>query len=119
MLSKRTTTGWYIGTWFVWLVAFVRVVVALHGSGATLNSLPATAKAGYVAMGLAALVMFVMWIAALIKLVQLRSWDWVSIVAILQLIGLGVIGMAAYAVAGPADTARVVYRPKSRRQLDS
>ena len=55
--------------------------------------------------------MFVMWIGALIKLAQQHAWGWFVAVLILQLIFLGIIGMAAYAIAGPQDTDEVVTRP--------
>jgi hypothetical protein len=54
--------------------------------------------------------MLVMWIGALIRLGQLHSWGWFAAVLILQLIGLGIAGMVAYAAAGPRDDL-AVYRP--------
>jgi len=57
------------------------------------------------------IVMLVMWIGALIRLGQQHAWGWFVGVLVLHLIGLGIIGMVAYAVAGPPDTDRVVTRP--------
>ena len=55
--------------------------------------------------------MLVMWIGALVKLAHLSAWGWFVGVLILHLIGLGIIGMVAYAIAGPEDDTIVVTRP--------
>ena len=69
------------------------------------------AAAGIVAF-VAGLVMLVMVIGALVKLGMQKAWGWFVGVLVLQLIGLGIIGMVAYAIAGPADSGReVVTRP--------
>jgi hypothetical protein len=62
-------------------------------------------------MAIAGIVMLVMWIGALVKLGMQHSWGWFVAVLILHLIALGIIGMVAYAIAGPADTGEVVMRP--------
>ena len=80
-MSKRITTRWYIGAW---------VLAVLVACG---------------------IVMFVMWIGALVRLAQQHAWGWFIGVLVLQLIFLGIVGMAAYAIAGPEDTAEVVIRP--------
>ena len=54
--------------------------------------------------------MLVAWVGVLIRLGRLNSWGWFVAVLVLQLIGLGIIGIAAYAVAGPSDE-MVVTRP--------
>jgi hypothetical protein len=59
------------------------------------------------------LVMFVVWIGALVKLAQLSAWGWLAGVLILHLIGLGIVGMVAYAVAGPEDSTVVAIRPST------
>jgi len=53
----------------------------------------------------------VMWIGALVKLGQLRAWGWFAGVLISQLLFLGIIGMLAYALAGPEGSTDVVMRP--------
>jgi len=108
-MSKRTTTRWYIGAWVVWLIAFMGLAVAMRGSSS--SSLPPTAVVAYGVMAIAALVALLMWIGALIRLGQLKTWGWFGGVLVLHLIGLGIVGMVAYAVAGPEDTGEVVYRP--------
>lgn len=66
----------------------------------------------YLLMFIAAVVMLVMWLAALLKLGTQRAWAWFAAVLVLHLIGLGVIGMAAYAMAGPdGSRPEIVYRP--------
>ncbi len=108
-MSKRTTTRWYIGAWVVWLIAFIGLAVAMRGS--TSSALPLVAVVAYGVMAIAGVVALLMWIGALIKLGQLRAWGWFVGVLVLHLIGLGIVGMVAYAVAGPDDTGEVVYRP--------
>ena len=109
-MSKRITTRWYIGAWVVWLIAFVGLAVAMHSASSS-TSPPATAMLAYLVMAVAGLVMLVMWVGALIKLGQLRSWGWFVAVLVLHLVGVGIIGMVAYAISGPEDGQEVVYRP--------
>jgi len=54
--------------------------------------------------------MLVAWIGALIRLGQLHSWGWFAVVLALQLVGIGIIGMLAYAFVGPNEE-MVVTRP--------
>lgn len=110
-MSKRITTRWYMGAWLAWLLAVLSLARAMHGSTWTLSSVPTWGVLAYSVLAVTALVMLVMWAGALIKLVMLRSWGWLAVVLILHLIGLGIIGMVAYAVSGPNDHEEVVYRP--------
>jgi len=59
----------------------------------------------------AGIAMLVMWIGALVKLGLQRAWGWFIGVLVLHLVGLGIVGMGAYAVAGPQDEDLVVIRP--------
>ena len=108
-MSKRITTRGYIGAWVVWLVAFIGLILAMRGS--TSSSPPPAAMLIYLVMAVAGLVMLAMWFGALVRLGQLRAWGWFAVVLILHLVGLGIIGMVAYAVSGPEETREVVYRP--------
>jgi len=108
-MSKRITTRWYIGAWVGWLIAFIGLAVAMHGSAS--SSVPPWAVLAYGVMAVAGLVALVMWIGALIRLGQLKAWGWFAGVLVLHLIGLGIVGMVAYALAGPDDAGEVVYRP--------
>jgi len=78
----------------------------------TTTSPPPGVFLDYVVMFLAAVVMLVMWLAALLKLGLQRAWAWFLAVLVFHVVGLGIIGMVAYAMAGP-DRGRpeVVYRP--------
>ena len=115
-MSKRITTTWYIVAWVVWLIAFVAyfaMVRSISGSGTTTANGPTggIAVAGIVAF-IAGIVMLVMWILALVKLGMQKAWGWFVGVLVLHVVGLGIIGMVAYAIAGPGDTGReVVTRP--------
>ena len=48
-------------------------------------------------------VMFVLWVAALARLARQHDWGWFVALLVLQLVGLGIVGMVAYAIAGPID----------------
>ena len=65
-----------------------------------IGNTPVSAAAWLVA-AVTGLVMLVTWIGALIRLGQLHAWGWFAAVLVLQLVGLGIIGMVAYAAAGP------------------
>jgi hypothetical protein len=110
-MSKRITTRWYIGAWVVWLIAFIALIVMVRGAQGA-SSPPAGVILAYAVMAVAAIVTLVMWIGALVKLGIQQAWGWFAGVLILHLIGLGIIGMVAYAISGPEDT-EVVTRPST------
>ena len=111
-MSKAITTRWYIGAWVVWLLAFIGLFVVMHGAAsAGSSSPPPGALIPYGVMAIAGIVMLVMWIGALVKLGMQHAWGWFVGVLVLHLVGLGIIGMAAYAIWGPADTGEVAMRP--------
>jgi len=56
-----------------------------------------------VIVGLLAAAMVVCWVGALDRLAHQHEWSWFAAVLTLQLLGLGIAGMGAYMVAGPAD----------------
>jgi len=112
-VSKRITTTWSIVAWVVWLISFVAYFAMIKSISGSSSNGPTggLAAAGSVAF-IAGIVMLVMWILALIKLGMQKAWGWFVGVLILHLVGLGIIGMVAYAIAGPADTGtEVVTRP--------
>ena len=110
-MSKRITTRWYIGAWVVWLIAFVALLlISWSAPGSTP---PPGAMLAYLVAAVASLVTLVMWIGALIRLGQQQAWGWFAGLLVLHLIGLGIIGMVAYAIAGPEDIGEVVIRPTS------
>jgi hypothetical protein len=108
-MSKSITTRWYIGAWVVAVLA--GIVAGVVERGAPAGSTPTAAIIASLVVVACGIVMFVMWIGALIRLAQQRAWGWFIAVMVLQLIFLGIIGMVAYAIAGPDDTTAVVMRP--------
>ncbi len=113
-MSKRASTRWYIGAWVVGILASIVFFLSAHkGMTGTaffaIGTTPVSAIAWLIVV-IASIVTLVAWVGALIRLGQIRSWGWFATVLILQLIGLGIVGMVIYAVAGPPDE-MVVSRP--------
>ena len=108
-MSKRITTRWYIGAWLVTVLA--GIAMGLMARGAPAGSPPPGVTVLSLFLIACGIVMLVMWIGALIKLAEQQAWGWFVGVLVLQLIFLGIIGMVAYAIAGPDDTEEVVIRP--------
>jgi hypothetical protein len=111
-MSKRMTTRWYIGSWIVYVLAVIAFFVIAHNSQGS-SSPPSALFIPYAVMAVTGIVMLVMWIGALVKLGQQQAWGWFLAVLLLHLVGLGIIGMVAYAVSGPEDAAYVVIRPST------
>jgi hypothetical protein len=111
-MSKRITTRWFIGAWIVAVLAgIVMGVIARNAQG---SSPPPGLMVAYLIAVAAGLVMFVMWIGALIKLGQQRTWGWFAFMLLVYVLTLGVLGiipMVAYALAGHDDTGEVAIRP--------
>ena len=106
-MSKRVTTTGYIAAWVIGAIAlvfflntpnFITAPTAVAASGTS----PAAAIASLV-VGIASLVMLILWIGALGAIGRQESWGWFAAVFLLQLVGLGILGMAAYAFGGPDD----------------
>ncbi|HKV87667.1 MAG TPA: hypothetical protein VJT78_06690 [Candidatus Dormibacteraeota bacterium] len=112
-MSKRITVPWYIAAWVVWLIAFVAYLMMVRSAGGTVgNGTTAGIVIASIVSFIAAIVTLVMWIGALVKLGTQRTWGWFIAVLVLHLVGLGIIGMIAYGIAGPADHGMgVVTRP--------
>jgi hypothetical protein len=108
-VSKRTITNWYIGAWMVWFVSLVALIVLAGREGARgpTTGMPFL----YTAIVGSALLMFVMWIAALVKLARRQATFSFVVLLVLQLIGLGLIGMVAWAISGPEEVADFAIRP--------
>jgi hypothetical protein len=109
-MSKRTTTRWYTGAWIVSVLVLIAMIMSGRVAPES-GSNPSGLLLGYVLLAVLGIVMLVMWIGALIRLGMQRTWGWFMGVLVLHLIGLGIIGMVAYAIAGPEDDTAVVTRP--------
>jgi len=109
-VSKRATTRAYISAWVVYVVSAIALIVALRNNDGA-ASVPPVAIVLYVVLLASAVVMLVFWIGALIRLGQMHAWAWFTAVLVLHLIGLGIVGMIAYAIAGPDDSTFAVTRP--------
>jgi hypothetical protein len=109
-VSRRLTTRWYIGSWVIYVLAWVALIMTLRGN-LDAGSLPPMAMLLYVVLFATGAAMLVFWIGALIMLAQLHAWGSFTAVLVLHLVGLGIVGMVAYAVAGPDDSMTVVVRP--------
>ena len=106
-MSKRVTTTGYIVAWVVAafaLIVFLKTANWITSSTAVSaqGNSPVSAGAWFV-VGIASLVMLVLWIGALVALGQHAAWGWFALVLVLQLVGLGIVGVVAYAIAGPSD----------------
>lgn len=111
-MSKGTTTHGYIVAWMIYIIAWVALIMAMRNSaGQDASSPPPIALAFYLVLAGCAIAMLICWIGALIRLGQINAWGWLVAVLVLHLIGLGIAGMIAYAVAGPEDSTTVVMRP--------
>ena len=112
-MSKRMVTRWYIGAWVVWLLGVMALFLMSRASRAS-TSPPPGVFFTYLVMFIAAVVMLAMWLAGLLRLAMQRSWGWFTGVLILHLVGLGIIGMVAYAISGPdGRRTEIVYRPRA------
>jgi hypothetical protein len=106
-VSKRTSTRGYIVSWVIYVLSLVWVWFIVHNTasqGAT--SPPPFALALYLMLAASGIAMLVFWIGALIRLGQMGAWGWFVAVLLLNL-----VGMIAYAIAGPEDSMTVVMRP--------
>lgn len=111
-MSKQTTTRGYIISWVLYVVAWVALLMTLHASASQGTSSPSSGAAVfYFVLFTLAIAMLIFWIGALIRLGQMASWSWFVAVLVLHLVGLGIVGMLAYAVGGPEDSGVVVIRP--------
>jgi hypothetical protein len=111
-VSKLTTTRGYIVAWLIYIITWVLLILAMHnsasqGSGAA----PRISLAFYIVLLACAIAMLIYWIGALVRLGRIRAWGWFIAVLVLHLVGLGIAGMLAYAIAGPEDSMTVVMRP--------
>jgi len=110
-MSKRITTRWYSGAWLIYVIALLALVMSARSAGAQSTSPSSAMVVEYLVMVCAGIVMLVMWIGALSKLGTQRAWGWFVGVLVLHVVGLGIVGIGAYALAGPEDEDLVAIRP--------
>ena len=107
-MSKRTITRWYVGAWLVWVACLLSLFAMAHYSTETFDR-------SYLSlvMVVSGLITVYMWLRALLKLAHRHNtFSFVSIL-LLQLVGLGIVGMVAYALSGPEDKVAYVTRPSA------
>ena len=109
-MSKRMTTRRYIYAWVVYVLAWVALIMTLRGNPGAAAPTPLELVL-YLVLFATAVAMLVFWVGALVMLAQLHAWGWFTAVLVLHVIGLGIIGMIAYALAGPDHRMTVVIRP--------
>jgi hypothetical protein len=64
-----------------------------------------------VVMVFSALTTLYMWVLALMKLARRHATFSFVVILVLQLVGLGIVGMMAYALSGPEEKLEYVTRP--------
>ena len=105
-MSKRTITRWYIGAWITWVASLCALAVMTHRSADSVGM-----DFVLVVMVLSGLTTLYMWVWALIKLARRHATFSFVVILVLQLVGLGIVGMMAYALSGPEDKLGYVTRP--------
>ncbi len=91
--------------------------MTMHNSASQGASSPSPiAFAFHLVLLACAIAMLVYWIGALARLGQIRAWGWFIAVLVLHVVGLGIAGMLAYAIAGPEDPMIVVMRRRWRHE---
>jgi hypothetical protein len=103
-MGKRTITRWYIGAWAVWLVS----LIAFAGLARETPGMPFV----YAALLGSTIVMVVTWVAALVRLAHRQATFSFVVMLMLQLLGLGIVAMVLYAIAGPEEVADYAVRPR-------
>jgi cytochrome bd-type quinol oxidase subunit 2 len=109
-LDKGTVTRWYIGAWVVWVVSILALILLARREGASGPAL-GTASVYVLILG-SAFVMFTMWVVALVKLARRHAMFSFVVMLVLQLLGIGIVGMVLYAISGPEDVADFAVRPR-------
>jgi hypothetical protein len=95
-ISKHTATGCYLAAWAVWLIGLLALFV-------TREYVDTPNEGLILILGLLAAAMVLCWVGALDRLAAQHDWGWFGAVLAFQLVGLGIVGMAAYMLAGPVD----------------
>ncbi len=110
-MSKQTTTGWYLGAWIVAALA-VGAMIAMARAGQISDSPPTGMMLAYMLLLGCSLVMLLMFLGALFRLAALHAWGWFAALLLLQLCGLGIVGILLYGAVGPSEAEEIVIRPQ-------
>jgi glucan phosphoethanolaminetransferase (alkaline phosphatase superfamily) len=109
-LNKRTTTRVYTVSWVIYVLTLVATFMTIRSTQGA-GSPPPIALVMYLVLAATAIAMLIFWIGALVRLAQVQRWGWFVAVLLLHVVGLGIVGMAAYASAGPNEAYIVAIRP--------
>ena len=109
-MGKRTVTRWYMGAWVVWIVSLI-AHIAIESSAGTGVEAADVAFVDAAMLG-SAVLMFVMWVVTLVSLARQKATLSFVVLVLLQFLGLGIIGMVAYGMSEPHESADVAIRPR-------
>ena len=109
-MDKGTGTRWYIGAWVVWVVSIVALILLARREGAS-GPAPGTASMYVLILG-STIVMFAMWVVTLVKLARTHATFSFVVMLVLQVLGIGIVGMVLYAISGPEEVADFAVRPR-------
>ena len=85
-----------MAAWVVWVIALLALFVTRQYTERPNEGL-------IFVTAMLASAMVVCWFGALVRLWGQRNFGWLTAVLIFQFLGLGIVGMAAYMLAGPGD----------------
>jgi hypothetical protein len=105
-VSKRAITRWYIGAWIAWVASLFALAVMTRRSPGDVGM-----TFVLVVMVISGLITLYMWMQALVKLARRHATFSFVVILLFQLVGLGIIGMTAYALSGPEEKLEYVIRP--------
>ena len=95
-MTKSLVTKVYGGGFVVWLIGvIVLIATQRNGAGAAL---------GIALVAIGGIALLIGWILALILTAQAKRWGWFVALLVLGLIGLQLIIMLIYLIAGPRES---------------
>lgn len=106
-MSKTTITRLFVGAFLAVAAGLVLVLAAVWAAVATDLAVTVTlAVVGSLAMIAGAVAAVLSWIGALLNTALLEDKTWFVSLLVLGLLGVGLLAMAAYVLAGPDGTSR-------------
>lgn len=94
-MTKSLVTKIYGGGFIVWLIGLILIFASQKGG--------ALAGIGIALLTIGGIALLVGWIMALILTAQAKRWGWFIALLVLGLIGLQLIIMLIYLIAGPGE----------------